>query len=151
MRGNHERWLLRGEMRHLPDAVTADQISDTERLFLKQLPVVREYATAAGPMLLCHGLGLDDMASVRPDDDVTGNLALQALIAADCYRIVISGHTHRRMVRKVGALTFINAGSLAGPSAGFARIDFAAREVVYFDLIERDGQFAVEEAERHLL
>jgi predicted phosphodiesterase len=65
--------------------------------------------------LLCHGLGDDEMASLRDDDKgyaLESNTAIQRLLARGAPRIVISGHSHRRMVRKMSGTTFINAGTL---------------------------------------
>jgi len=66
-------------------------------------------------LLLCHGLGGDDMNGVYPGDFGYGlevNDVLQGLIREGRYRFVVNGHTHLRMVRSFGGLTIINAGSL---------------------------------------
>lgn len=148
VRGNHERWLLSDTMRDVPDAITLADLGDLERQFLEGLPVVREYTTAAGRMLLCHGIGLDDMASIGPNDNADDNLALQALIATGCYQWVINGHVHKRTVRRVGSLTLINAGAL---SQGFACIDLTVGEVIFYDLRHDAGDLVVIEAERQAL
>ena len=125
------------------------ELADRERRFLAGLPVVREYATSVGRALLCHGLGLDDMAGLKPDDDPRDNASLVALRAAAYYRLVIAGHTHRRMVRQVGGLTIVNPGTLYRKhEPGFARIDLAAGEVAFFDLVERRGHIEAHPAAR---
>src|SRR4029079_10625555 len=54
VRGNHDRWALKDELRNLPGALAA--LDAEQRRFLEALPATREYQTAAGPLLLCHGL-----------------------------------------------------------------------------------------------
>jgi predicted phosphodiesterase len=65
--------------------------------------------------MLCHGLGNDDMSTLKPDDfgyALETNDALQRLLKRGDHRFVVSGHSHRRMVRKLANVTFINAGTL---------------------------------------
>jgi predicted phosphodiesterase len=117
VRGNHDRWLLAGQMRDLNDATDLHLISVQSRAFLEALPATVELSTVHGPLLLCHGLGTNDMAQLRPDDEgyaIEANLELQELIRSQRYRYVICGHTHHRMVRRFGPdrLTVINAGTL---------------------------------------
>ncbi|HEY3256027.1 MAG TPA: metallophosphoesterase, partial [Polyangiaceae bacterium] len=69
VRGNHERWFLRGSMRDLPDATAPQQVSAQAHAMLAALPAEIEIATVAGLALLCHGLGPNDMAKVLPDDE----------------------------------------------------------------------------------
>ena len=113
--GNHERWLLAGEARDLPDATPLAEVGGEARAYLSSLPKTLEYETAAGRLLLCHGLGEDDMGGVRPGDygyALESNFALLRLMLEAKYRFVVNGHTHQRMVRSFGRLTIINAGTL---------------------------------------
>jgi predicted phosphodiesterase len=113
--GNHERWLLAGEARDLPDATPLAEVGGEARAYLSSLPKTLEYETAAGRLLLCHGLGEDDMGGVRPGDygyALESNFALLRLTLEAKYRFVVNGHTHQRMVRSFGRLTIINAGTL---------------------------------------
>jgi predicted phosphodiesterase len=136
VRGNHDRWLLEGEMRDLPEATTAAELDADAAALLSRLPGTARLDTVAGPLLLCHGLGEDDLASLLPEHDgraIADNRALASLLATDL-AVVVSGHTHRRMVRSFGALTLVNAGTLRradGPS--FATIDLEARRVDFTD------------------
>lgn len=60
---------------------------------------------------------------------------LQELLASQQYRFVVNGHTHRRMVRHLGQLTVINAGTLFRESHPcFAIVDFAAGRVQFFEV-----------------
>ncbi len=113
--GNHERWLLAGQMRDLPHATPAAALSASARAYLASLPRTRTFESPRGPVLLCHGLGEDDMSSVKPDDygyDLENNRALWDLVESQTARFVINGHTHRVMLRNISGLTILNAGSL---------------------------------------
>lgn len=135
--GNHDRWYREGMLRTLPDALPTGTLSASHRRWLSALPSLREYATAHGKLLLCHGLGEDDMASVRPDDmdyAVESNTALQRLLHNGGYRFVVSGHSHRRMVRKIVKTTFINAGTLLrGFEPCVVIVDLGAMTATFFD------------------
>jgi predicted phosphodiesterase len=113
--GNHERWLLSGQMRELPDATPLATVTPRIRKFLSALPKTRSFETPRGPALLCHGLGEDDMATVRPDDygyQLEENRALWELVEGGTVRFAINGHSHRVMLRNISGLTILNAGTL---------------------------------------
>ncbi len=143
VRGNHERWFLNGQMRELPHATRDDELDDDDRRYLAGLPGTRRLSTALGDLLLCHGLGDDDMATVRPTDDGYGlavNDALWAVVRTPGLRFVVCGHSHRSMVRSFEGVTVINAGTLSRfDRPGFARVDIAARLVAFFDLPDGGG------------
>lgn len=155
VRGNHDRWLLDGTMRDLSDALPVDELQPAERAFLEGLPIVREYHTPAGLLLLCHGLGMHDMQGVGPDDRgyaIHYNSALQSLITDGRYRFVVNGHTHKRMVRSFSGLTIINAGTLfRRHGSGFAHIDFAAGLVTFLAFKGEGDDLAIVEDARHRL
>lgn len=136
VRGNHDRWALKDQLRNLPGALAA--LDPEQRRFLEALPATRDYQTVAGPLLLCHGLGADDMCRLTGDDfgyALETNDPLQELLATEQYRFVVNGHTHRRMVRRLGALTIINAGTLfREDDPCFALVDFEAGRVEFFDV-----------------
>ena len=48
VRGNHERWLLRSEMRSLPDATDVAQLSERSLAWLSSLPSTLELTTLSG-------------------------------------------------------------------------------------------------------
>lgn len=155
VRGNHERWALAGTMRDLGDALPVAELRPAERGFLEGLPIVREYHTPAGLLLLCHGLGMHDMQGVQPDDRgyaIHYNGALQSLITDGRYRFVVNGHTHRRMVRTFSGLTIINAGTLfRDHDPGFAHVDFAAGQVTFFEFTGAGENLAIAVEARHSL
>jgi putative phosphoesterase len=111
--GNHDRWAVQGTFRDLPEA-TRDLTSDS-LAFLAELPRTRVYPTVRGPLLLCHGLGDDDLAGVKPDDHgyaLESNWPLWALVVEPEYRFILNGHTHQAMIRRIRDVTLINAGTL---------------------------------------
>jgi predicted phosphodiesterase len=113
--GNHDRWMLDNTMRDFPNATFLDEIDAATRDYLRSLPLSREVETPRGLLLLGHGLGTDDMATLYPYDrgpELRHNEALQQLLKSGRYRYVLGGHTHRRMVRAIEDVTFINAGAI---------------------------------------
>lgn len=136
--GNHDRWLQDGEMRDVPDATDPAELPSPVLSFLGGLPATAELDSPLGRVLLCHGIGDDDMSGVQPFDHglaLERNAALSVLLSENRYRFVINGHTHRPMVRTIGALTLINAGTLLrahGPCCSI--VDFAERSVRFFAL-----------------
>jgi predicted phosphodiesterase len=113
--GNHDRWMLDNTMRDFPNATEIDEIDKDALAYLRSLPATREVDTPHGRLLLCHGLGRDDMATLYPHDrgpQLSNNVALQRLLKAGRFRYVVGGHTHRRMVRTIEDVTFVNAGAI---------------------------------------
>jgi predicted phosphodiesterase len=144
--GNHDRWLLDGQHRELPDATFPDEVDRPARAYLQQLPQIAELQTAQGTLLLGHGLGNNDMTCLYPYDhgpSLKNNTTLQAILRSERYRFVVSGHTHLRMVREISSVTFINAGALhytREPCCLF--LDFAAKQAQFFDHVkDGDGSF----------
>jgi len=137
--GNHDRWLLAGQLRELPNATPVEALSERARAYLAGLPRTVRLDTLAGPLLLCHGLGENDMAKVAPDDfgyALSSNVDLQQLQKSDL-ALVVNGHSHRRMVRRFGPLTMINAGTLhAADAPCFAIVDLEMMAVSFYDLDE---------------
>lgn len=135
--GNHDRWLLAGTARDLPDATSIADITKDTREFLGELPRMVDLATTGGTALLCHGLGPNDMAKVGPDDfgyALEANDDLQNLLQSGYFRWVINGHSHRRMIRPFPGMTIINAGTLASNhSPCFLEVDFVRALVLVFE------------------
>jgi predicted phosphodiesterase len=141
VRGNHERWLLAGTMRELPDATLA--LGAEARAYLAALPATMRMETVAGELLLCHGLEEDDMAVVDPDDwySLQQNERLHALVEREEPLVVVNGHSHRRLLWCKGRLSLINAGTLyRNHDPCFAIVDFGVREITYFDLRNRGAR-----------
>ncbi len=140
VQGNHDRWLLDGEMRDLPEATFLEEVGPQARSFLRALPASLELDTPLGKLLFGHGLGKDDMAALYPYDHgyaIESNTALQAILAEGRHSLIVSGHTHRRMVRKLGEVWAINAGALSRKREPCCLVlDFAARRARFFDYAE---------------
>jgi putative phosphoesterase len=149
VRGNHERWISKGEMRELPDANTYFDFKVSSWEFVTKLPLQRKFETVAGTMLLCHGLGENDMAGVWPFDDafaIYSNHGLWKLVKSHECDFVINGHTHRRLVKRFDDLTLINAGTLFREhDPGCLIVDFEAGAAQYFNL---PGEGGIVEAEK---
>jgi predicted phosphodiesterase len=133
VRGNHERWVTEGHPLE-PFDYPGDALD-----WIRELPATREYDTPSGRLLLCHGIGTDDMTRFGPD---TTGYALEFLdplwtvVRQNRFRWMICGHTHEPMVRTVEGLTVINAGTLVllqNPMAVIA--DFQVGSVEHYSLL----------------
>ena len=82
------------------------------------------------------------MAMLQPFDhgaELTSNAALQEVIASARFAVVLAGHTHRRMVRRVDGVLFINAGTLhRDHNPCFGVIDFGTSAVEFIG-VSADG------------
>lgn len=143
VRGNHDRWLLEEQFAHEPGFLVRETL-----LFLRALPVTRRVPTLRGDLLLCHGVGDDDMVRLHPQDRETSpaaTRALEVLLADADLRLVVGGHTHRRMVRSFARpggppLLFINPGTLhRGYPASFAVVDLGRGQVEFHEVLGEPG------------
>lgn len=138
VRGNHDRWVLSDAMRDLPDAVRRDALASGTLAYLHGLPRTLEFSSPRGRVMLCHGLGSNDMSSVGPDDfgyALESNLDLQQLLADDEIQLVFNGHTHKPMVRHFKGLTLVNAGTLFREhDPGYVIVDFSSGDVKWHGL-----------------
>lgn len=138
--GNHDRWLLSGERREDKEATHVRAPTARSRKYLDSLPTTRVFGTPRGRVMLCHGVGDDDMSGVKRDHlryDLERNDALKRVLANNRYDFMINGHTHQTMVRRVRHLTIINAGTLHRrfePRAGIA--DFEKGLVTFYEVGE---------------
>jgi putative phosphoesterase len=133
VRGNHERWCLAGEMRNLPSATQA--LSEASRAYVESWPKSLRFDTPMGGLLLCHGVGDDDMAELRPATRGYGLLeiaGLRDLMLDPDVNFMIGGHTHERMVRRFQGLVVVNAGTLAQEhDPCFGVLDFEAKRYAF--------------------
>lgn len=136
VRGNHDRWLLANQLRELPHANVLAETAPEVVAYLSALPATREFRSPRGHVLLCHGLGTNDMAGVKPHHegyDITANMDLQQLISERRYRFVLNGHTHKPMLRTFGPLSIINAGTLLREAERcFTFVDFERGELLRY-------------------
>lgn len=141
--GNHDRWMLDSERRDFPDATFADELDAETKAYLQALPVSVDIMTPLGLMSFGHGLSRDDMSGLYPYDHgpaLTNNEPLQALLQAGHYQLVLSGHTHHRMVRKLEGVIFINAGAIKVTREPCCLLlDFVKRKATFFDYAADGG------------
>ena len=151
VRGNHDRWLLNGEARDLPEAIAPEMVEERTWEFLRALPLIIEVQTIAGTLLLCHGMGTRDMGRLEPGDygyGLENNLDLLNIYLQPDIAFVVAGHTHKLMVRRFdragNPLTVINAGQLKHHlGAVFALADFASGIVQFFEITPEGVQMGV--------
>jgi predicted phosphodiesterase len=143
VRGNHDRWFFAAGYNRLPHFTPDAEVTGEDRLWLASLPPTLRLHTVRGFLLLCHGLGSDDMAGVLPGDTgyaLDANHRLHALVGAAEYRFVVNGHTHQRMVRTFDDLTILNGGTLRSDHQPCICVaDFAAGHVQFYDLSDDDA------------
>jgi predicted phosphodiesterase len=139
VRGNHDRWIRDDDMRMLPNAHRMTGLAPESIEVLKSLPPTVTIDLPQGKLLLCHGVGPNDMQRLGPDDSgyaISTNEDLLKVLFDASVAVMVCGHTHVPMVRRFERgsgkppLLVVNAGTLAredGP--GFAILDAAARRV----------------------
>jgi predicted phosphodiesterase len=133
VRGNHDRWIRTDEMRSLPHAHRMTDLAVETVALLKGLPATLMFEVPGGRLLLCHGVGGNDMSNLGPDDygyAISSNEDLLTLLFDTRIRLMVGGHTHRPMVRQfkrtaqTPPLVVVNPGTLArGDEPGFAVLD----------------------------
>jgi predicted phosphodiesterase len=133
VRGNHDRWLLENRVRHVPNAHRREDLKTASLTYLAGLPTVTDIHTQRGKLLLCHGMGNNDLQKIWPGSANMPMIQcrkLDGLIARGHYRFIINGHMHFRTMIHFDALTLINAGTLKGDRwPGFMVADFADQTI----------------------
>ena len=146
--GNHDRWLLQDRVRHVPDAHQRDTLSDESLQFLTHLPRQQVLESARGSVLLCHGIGDDDLGQVWPGTQSTSSRAhkgLDALLDGEQFRFLINGHIHFRVLIDFRNLVLLNAGTLKGERGGLSIVDFAGGSVAAFEVADTGSPRRVNE------
>lgn len=103
--------FVRGNCDREPDEWERSQLSEADLTFLQALPETVEL----GGVLYCHATPHSDLEVVtpaRPDEE------LARLLEGVEQPIVVAGHTHMQQDRRVGAIRFVNAGSVGLPYEG---------------------------------
>ncbi|MBX3226093.1 MAG: metallophosphoesterase family protein [Labilithrix sp.] len=148
VRGNHDRWIRSDDLRTLPNAHRMTDLAVESIGFLKELPQTVSIDVAGGKLLLCHGVGANDMCKLGPDDygyAISSNDDLLKVLFDPTIRVMVGGHTHKTMARRFERgtgkppLFVVNPGTLArdhGP--GYAVLDLA-RARVDFHALPSDG------------
>jgi predicted phosphodiesterase len=128
VRGNHDRWLFEGRMRRMKNATQLVDLNDQSKSFLNTLPPTRIFKIDSETVMLCHGLGDDDMW--RPPQ-LEEPLSLSDEIAANLRGVsmVFHGHTHNRGIVRLpsSGTVLVNAGSLQEPNSSVTVVDLSER------------------------
>ncbi|MEZ5559367.1 MAG: metallophosphoesterase family protein [Pseudomonadales bacterium] len=149
--GNHDRWLLDDRVRHVEGAHHLSDLDDEALAFLQALPATQSIATVAGSLLLCHGVGDNDMAKVWPGTTrsrIERSHKLDDLLGSGAHRFLVNGHMHFRVLIDFAQLLLINAGTLKGDHAGISIVDFESGSVSAYDV--SDGRTPTRVAEHSL-
>ena len=127
VRGNHDRWILNNEMREIQSFTKRNELSVENINYLKGLPQTLGLVLNGYRILICHGINKNDMAMLKPDDYGYGlecKNELWEVIKSDDFDLMLSGHTHQDMVRKIDRLWIVNAGSFdSEENANFIILD----------------------------
>jgi predicted phosphodiesterase len=145
--GNHDRWFLQDRVRHVQDAHLREKASADTIRFIESLPKVRTLQTAAGALMLCHGVLEDDLAKIWPGSERSTSRCsapLDALLQeTNPPRFVINGHMHFRTVIDFPSTQVINGGTLKGQYAGFSLLDVDSGQIDSFNFsAEHDIELA---------
>jgi predicted phosphodiesterase len=138
VRGNHDRWVLEDKARHVPNAHLRIHLQDNSLEFLATLPQQIDLHTTSGRLMLCHGVGNNDLQKVWPGTarmPAERSLRLDNIIAQGQYNFMVNGHVHYRTLIHFEALTLLNAGTLRGDHhPGFSLLDLDDNVVHGFEL-----------------
>ncbi|MFO0742588.1 MAG: metallophosphoesterase family protein [Labilithrix sp.] len=143
VRGNHDRWIKSDELRTLPHAHRMTDLAADTITFLKELPQTLSLELGSGGrLLLCHGVGSNDMCKLTPDDygyAISANEDLLGLLFDPTVHVMVGGHTHKPMLRRFERargktpLWVVNPGTLARESApGYAILDLGRASVDFY-------------------
>src|SRR5918912_3638216 len=121
VRGNTERALVDGpawvdESAHEALEWAAARLSSYERSFLAALPqrqVLR--LDGLGRVVFCHATPRSDLEIVT---EATPDAHLREVLAGVEADLVVSGHTHMQLDRRVDGVRWVNAGSVGMPFEG---------------------------------
>ncbi len=141
VRGNHDRWLLAETYRNIPNAHSVKEVSRSSLDFLESLDSFLEFQTPLGRLLLCHGVGKNDLAKIWPGSprrkEPERSQELDDLLLENKYTFLINGHSHYRIIVDFPSLTLINAGTLVSRHRpGISILDFNTKRIKSFEFNE---------------
>ncbi len=152
VRGNHDRWLLEDRVREIPNAHRLGDIGADARAYLEALPKTAALDTPMGSILLCHGVGDNDLRKVWPGTEkmqVERSAELDEILVAGSHRFLVNGHMHYRVLIDFPELLLINAGTLtARHRPGISLIDFESKTI---EAYEFDGDRVAQRVATHTL
>ena len=115
VRGNHDRWLLEDRIRHIPNAHRMHELDEQSVEFMRALPTTASIETVQGRVLLCHGVGEQDLTKIWPGSErmpPERSTTFDAFVADPGIAFMVNGHMHFRAIVHFHGLTLINAGTL---------------------------------------
>jgi putative phosphoesterase len=90
-------------------AWTSNQLSPESLRYLAALPLVVRMPLRGATVVVMHGSPTDPRSAIDGDTPDRELERLAAELRADC---IVSGHTHRPLVREAGGCLFVNPGSI---------------------------------------
>ena len=138
--GNHERWLLSNKARGIPHAHRLEDLEPKTRNFLASLPKSLTLDCHDQTVMLCHGIGHNDMGKVWPGTDrmpPERSEILDQIIEDGSVQWLINGHLHFKTLLPFHSLTLINAGTLTGERwPGFSTLNVQDQPLTTFEFID---------------
>jgi len=108
--GDRIRWLRGNAERELREGERDPALSDEQVEFLYGLPArVELEVEGLGYVLFCHATPQNDLDMVTP---LTTDERLGRILEGVRADVVVAGHTHVQEDRRVGAVRWVNAGSV---------------------------------------
>jgi putative phosphoesterase len=103
--------FVRGNCDREPDEWERSQLAEEDLAFLQALPETLEL----DGVLYCHATPRSDLEIVTP---ATTDEELAEILEGVGQHVVVAGHTHMQQDRQIGAIRFVNAGSVGLPYEG---------------------------------
>ncbi len=137
VRGNHDRWLMEDRLRGVANAQRKADLTENSLAFLAALPLELRVPTVTGNLLLCHGVGSNDLQKIWPG---TARMPaerceqLDGIVADEDIHLMVNGHVHYRTLIHFERMLLINAGTLRGDHhPGFSLLDLAEHRIEGFE------------------
>lgn len=96
-------------------------LAETEKAYLRSLPLSQSVVRDGRRCYLCHATPSDPLFAYCPPESPTWSREAEA-VDAD---VILVGHTHLPFVKQVGSRTIVNPGSLGQPKHGDPRGSYA--------------------------
>ena len=99
VRGNHDRWIIENKARHVKNAHKINDLSRSTLDYLTMLPSQAKIMLGKIRVLLCHGVGRNDLKKVWPGTnrlEPIRSSELDRIICEEKFDYMINGHIHFR-------------------------------------------------------
>jgi putative phosphoesterase len=124
VRGNHDqsagydqdpRCIARYQrMADFTRKYTVSVLNEEQKQFLRDLPLQRKLRRQNTHFYICHAKPSDPLYGFSPPDSADWNREVEALKS----EVLLVGHTHLPMTRRIGECLIVNPGSLGQPMSG---------------------------------